>query len=501
MKYLQRWVLLILFTILLSSFGYAQDLDYFAFEQATDHGKTFIFSNNRTAHWFGQFDGRQNSPESGLVVDGIHLLQNYHLLLPEGSNQHTWPKTSTTLYPDRLYSDYGEVSEELYLLDSMDGLLINLNATTRQDLQLHFRFDALLTNNSWQPLPLDGPTALYTTLPHPAGDSLHVGLSVWGKYSDLSSITETDKRRRKGQDAHLSSPRGFAFAAVENAFILLLADTSLNGMFADLKQVYESPSGHIGVRTERLQQSQRSSLTSSSDRLTRAYGWAGFAASDLSGRTAGKLLTKLPDRSSNTREILIAFKGAYLVPGRLAEARELLRAIASKQDIDINSLSYGRLPGLLNAPGWKASSPDLAAWFALAAQAYLNYSGDRTIVEEMFPIIKRANEGIIKYHLDEYGFLVHGDASTWMDESGLAGPYSPRGNRAIEIQALWIEQLAISKKWARDLGHDEWAVDWELMHNRVHNHFNTHFWDVAKKRYHDHLLPGTPSMRRFVRMP
>ena len=68
----------------------------------------------------------------------------------------------------------------------------------------------------------------------------------------------------------------------------------------------------------------------------------------------------------------------------------------------------------------------------------------------MWPVIKFALEIDIKTRTDQYGFLLHGDADTWMD-ARIRGqnPLSPRGSRANDIQILWYTGLKIAEKMAK----------------------------------------------------
>ena len=71
----------------------------------------------------------------------------------------------------------------------------------------------------------------------------------------------------------------------------------------------------------------------------------------------------------------------------------------------------------------------------------------------------RAIVAAMLHRVDDGGLLKHGDAETWMDAVGSDGPWSPRGDRAVEIQVLWLEQIRISVKWARYLGFTDTIMD------------------------------------------
>ena len=58
---------------------------------------------------------------------------------------------------------------------------------------------------------------------------------------------------------------------------------------------------------------------------------------------------------------------------------------------------------------------------------------------------------------------IHGDAETWMDAVGPGGPWSPRGNRANDVQALWMGQIEASAWFARQMGEDTEADIWDRL--------------------------------------
>ena len=125
---------------------------------------------------------------------------------------------------------------------------------------------------------------------------------------------------------------------------------------------------------------------------------------------------------------------------------------------------------------------------------YIKYSNDTALIGELFPVVKRSIEGTIKYHTDSLGFLTHGDAESWMDAVGPNGPWSPRGNRACEVQALWYYQLLIGSFEADYLTEYYLAGKWKSLADSVEKNFNKFFVDRENKLVYDHLnADGSPS--------
>ena len=73
---------------------------------------------------------------------------------------------------------------------------------------------------------------------------------------------------------------------------------------------------------------------------------------------------------------------------------------------------------------------------------YLKYTGDTAFVKEIYLSVKIATDASLRLYTDEKGYLTHADADTWMDAKRQSKyPCSPRGNRAVDVQALWYTQL------------------------------------------------------------
>ncbi|NIW43618.1 MAG: hypothetical protein GWN14_02020, partial [candidate division Zixibacteria bacterium] len=183
--------------------------------------------------------------------------------------------------------------------------------------------------------------------------------------------------------------------------------------------------------------------------------------------------------------------------GQFEKAREVLLSFAEFQNQDQFSPYYGRIPNRVMLNDIIYNTTDGTPWFVIACDRYVKYTGDTDFISLMFPVIKTAMEGALKNHVDEYGFLTHGDAETWMDAVGTEGPWSPRGNRAVEIQVLWLEQTRIAIEWAEFLGDDDWAEDWHLLERRLRRNFKRYFWDDQRQRLVDHLNTDNSADRQI----
>ena len=159
---------------------------------------------------------------------------------------------------------------------------------------------------------------------------------------------------------------------------------------------------------------------------------------------------------------------------------------------------YGRIPNRIRPDEVIYNTADGTPWFVREAYEYDLYSGDSTFASEIFPVVKRSIEGTIKYRLDENGFLRHDAADTWMDAK-IEGtiPWSSRGDRACDIQALWYRQLIAGVKLAQLVEEESDVIEgWIDLADRVRQNFTTSFVTPDNSGIYDHLNPdGTPDQQ------
>lgn len=192
------------------------------------------------------------------------------------------------------------------------------------------------------------------------------------------------------------------------------------------------------------------------------------------------------------RDTFISLCGTLLVTGCYQEARSVLIGFSKFQNKDPSSKEYGRIPNRYrNEHDVIYNTIDGNLYFIRALWEYINYTGDKSILEDLKEVIKLAlNSDIAR--CDERGFLLHGDADSWMD-ARIRGKeaWSPRGNRAVDVEALWFTALIIGSKIMNILEDYESASKYKSMAIRVKNSFNTYFISLDNKIVSDHLKEGT----------
>lgn len=219
------------------------------------------------------------------------------------------------------------------------------------------------------------------------------------------------------------------------------------------------------------QRLSRASLTTPDVDFNRALLWAQASAHSFVVEQYGPgIWAGLPwFRDNWGRDTFIALPGTLLVSGRFAEARAVLDAFAARQQRDPSSPDYGRVPNRVatNQPTIY-NTVDGTPWLLRAGLEYVRYSGDVRFADRLIDLARLYVDGAQR-HLDGEGLLRHADADTWMDarlyENGPA--WSPRGDRAVEIQALWITALESAAELAEARGKGGDAQAWRAQARRA----------------------------------
>lgn len=227
------------------------------------------------------------------------------------------------------------------------------------------------------------------------------------------------------------------------------------------------------------------------ERFNRARAWVVASGDALVTEQAGRGIWAGLYWFNNYwgRDTFIALPGLRLVTGQFDDARDILLSFAKFQKTDPRDPLFGRVPNRVNSPtDIIYNTADGTPWFVREAWEYVAYTGDREFAREIFPSVRRATEGTIRFRLDRQGFLTHDDADTWMDAK-LDGkvPWSPRGDRAVEIQALWHAQLDASARLARLAGQHQLAAAWTARANALARAFRIAYADPGSGGLVDHL--------------
>lgn len=197
-------------------------------------------------------------------------------------------------------------------------------------------------------------------------------------------------------------------------------------------------------QTRSLERMRRGRLGSRLERAADAYLVRG-----LRGRT---IIAGYPWFTDWGRDTFTALRGLTIDTGRLADAREILLSWAGE-------VSEGMLPNRFveqgDAPEY--NSVDAALWYVVAIHAYQRAvaCNRRRVRISDTKALDRAVLAILEGHaagtrhgirMDRDGLLAAGEPGiqlTWMDARVGDRVITPRIGKPVEIQALWINCLAI----------------------------------------------------------
>jgi predicted glycogen debranching enzyme len=191
-------------------------------------------------------------------------------------------------------------------------------------------------------------------------------------------------------------------------------------------------------------------------------------------------ITGYPWAAPSGREMLIAFTGAFLVPGKFAEARSLLLMFASR-------LRHGLMPSRFPENGGEPEylGADVSLWFVNAMWDYLRYTGDDTVTQRL---LDSAGHIINDYrHGTDLGITVGTDLllgsrapgipTSWMDAKIGDWVLTPRIGRTVELNALWYNAVRIVAELRRRYGRTDRADSLTELAAGIKKSFNLRFWN------------------------
>lgn len=185
------------------------------------------------------------------------------------------------------------------------------------------------------------------------------------------------------------------------------------------------------------------------------------------------------------RDTFIALPGTLLVSGQFADAKAVLENFARYQNLrEPKDKEYGRVPNRVAAgertPGEAIiyNTVDGTPWMLREALEYIRYTGDKEFAKQAYQLAGPYFDGAIANYVDADGLLKHDSADTWMD-ARIEGkqPWSARGPRAVEIQALWFTALQTGAYLAEQAGDKDKARLWMAMAAKAQRSFLKLYWD------------------------
>ncbi len=458
--------------------------------EITSGSRPFIFTNKQTAFLYGETGGPNTTSWQGFNVFGREFLDDYELLI-NGEPLSRRSATRTRVYPDHLERTYpGGILEELWPVDSLALFGVILHSPVPVDAGIRPFFADGRTSADYR-IALRQGVALVARTNH-LQRTASANYPVWLAIAHPQALPDSSgtMKGRAFSPVRLYAPKqrvhmfGCAVGDTPDATALLALS------FQTRSAAYAT------ARRSRLEQLLASTqIRTGNFSFDSAYAWAVLSLDALIMNQSGKgIFAGLPWFNNYWgRDTFIALSGAALVTGRFREAREILGSFSGFQDRNPASPNFGKIPNIVTTTDTAFNTADGTPRFVMMVREYIERSGDESLLLELYPVILRSIDGTLKYHVDARGFLTHNDADTWMDAVGPDGPWSPRGNRANDIQALWALQLETGIWCATRLGDVGSARTWHNALTRLKDQFNRHF--VVNGKVADHLnADDTPDL-------
>jgi len=466
--------------------------------------RSFIFTNKQTAFFYGETGRLNQSAFQGFSVMTYEFLEDY-ILQVDGVTLAR-ETAESEVYPDRLVRRYKKsgIGEELTLLDSVNVLVLELRAPGPRKFSFLPGVSGPSRPTAFEAYWEEGPGILFISQKSRLQEADH---SKYPKWMGITSVPpgkffldpEANASFAPLFAAPAYVPGALTVDGVDTVRVFVIVGFTPEEIANTVEVAKQKWRALIKRRRNRFNLLFRDAYFRSEDgRFDLALDWAKTSLDALIMNQGGKgIFAGLPWFNNYWgRDTFISLPGATLVTGRFDEARQILQSFASRQLTDSTDRRYGRIPNRITPEEAIYNTADATAWFVRSAWQYVRVSGDTAFARQIFPVIRRSVEGALRYRVDEHGFLTHGDAETWMDAVGPKGPWTPRGNRAVEVQALWYAQLRAAERFARLVGEVGLAEKWRALAERVRHSFFAAFWDNRRNRLFDHLdADGTPDLQ------
>ncbi|QJD96132.1 hypothetical protein HH214_09715 [Mucilaginibacter robiniae] len=426
--------------------------------------RSISFTNKESAYYYTQ--SHQTNHQEYAWFEGMNIAKNrvfggYNLFadgrLLSNQNAQVW------VYPYKMVREHlGQISEELWMIDYKNIIEVSLTGP-KQSIGIALKGKGIRYVNTI------GDMAFFTP--------------VEGKY--VIAVSSKIEQSIQVQDLQVIT------SAKAGGFYIAVGKTNEEA----IALIRETRAHNLALKSERAKRMQdlltnKVYTTSGNDSLAVALNWLEITTDQLLTHQQGYgIYAGLPWFNEYWgRDEFISLPGAALVTGQFAVAKKILQSFAKYQQIDPASKYFGRVPNIVNPSNIDYHTTDGTPRFIIGLQDYVKYSGDVSLIKELYPNVKNSIEGALKYWVDDKGYLLHEDNETWMDarDANLVS-YSPRGSRANDIQALWYKQLLAGVYFARYMKDATNEQKWQRMADKVKSNFAKDYTDANHSYLADRL--------------
>ncbi|MES2316325.1 MAG: amylo-alpha-1,6-glucosidase [Pseudomonadota bacterium] len=391
---------------------------------------------------------------AGYVIKNEHVFEGYASFAGGVQNDRTRSSEQVLPYGHRVRYANG-ATEEMALLSKQQAIAIRVFSATLADLAIRPMLKAGAITRSGK----------VVTIAPAAGNTLFVALAADQPFTIDDALT----LRGAAPARELTVVAAFGASAAQAAQRALALSAS-------------DP-----IKAERQAQHAaltKSYLSTSDGEYNKALNWAKAASRMFVVEEFGTgIWAGLPwFRDNWGRDTFIALPGTLLVSGQFDDAKAVLANFARYQNLkEPRDKEYGRVPNRVAAgDSIIYNTVDGTPWMLREALEYIRYTGDKAFAQQMYKLAVPYFEGAIANYMDQDGLLAHDSADTWMD-ARIEGkqPWSARGPRAVEIQALWYTALQTGAYLAAQAGDQAKADQWNGLAQRAKSSFLRLYWDGA----------------------
>ncbi len=460
------------------------------------HSREVAYTNKQAGYYYTETNAEHRTGWQGWHVMQMKIMDDYAvtiggkpLLKAEAKKVVVLPHQLQREYPNGLH-------EVVTLVDSLNGLVVDLTNIRHDPIRVAPMFSEYRSTREYVVRWDHGVLLIAKRQQLDRKENF----PVWIAVTSAPGVTVLDKRDDSIGTALGFSPAQFLCRAWHSdATIVFAAAGTSEDAAALARDIAGRHEKLVKARRERMEKLlNRSYFWTDDARYSKALNWAKISMDALLMDQLKKgIFAGLPWFDNYWgRDSYISLPGAALVTGGFDDAKEILRSFAGWQDTSSRSVTYGRIPNLVTVNSIAYNTADGTPWFTIASRDYIRSSGDVQFAKEIYPVIRLAITSTRDRRTDVHRFLTHADAETWMDAVGPDGPWSPRGNRANDIQALWYHQLLAGAEIAALAGDSLSARQWNRTADTVRRNFNAIFVRADSGLVYDHLMAdGAPDLR------
>jgi len=493
----------------------APRLDDLALTVTADHPREYIFTDKNAAHLAGEAIGPNTRSYHGFYIAMHEVVDSWTMRLDDGTVLGPQTAYEAIVTPDKIVRHHrlpgGDiVTETVILFDRENGFEVVYDGIPSGEFAfqplIDMRFLWKVSQPAYEVRWQEG--ALLTC----RQDALTTAVDPAHPQWLAITVSGASEFRPVGKYQSTNYPKGHARRAMDHTSpyrigdlvgripgrvpaasvrITMAADVSASAAQARVRRLADHSFDLTLARQDRLQRLlDHSSILTGNQSDDRALAWARISLDNLimNQRGPGIYAGFYWFTTYWGRDTFISLPGACVVNGDFDTARTLLRSFADFQEKGPGNARLGRVPNFVTVDQVQYASIDGTWWFVRALDELWRQSGDDAFAAEMAPVVYHAVDGALAYAVDDSFFLTHGDGETWMDGGGEQHPYSPRGNRAVEVQALWHRGLLTAARLAKRFPEVAGARhDYAQLADRLATNFHASFWQGDTLV--DHLNP------------